>query len=519
MARFDWIRARVGWAASALLALAAGLAAAAGVLALSGPSEAAGIGGLPTLPSNDLQNLLALTGTSTPKQAAVQDNPQPVLAPTPAAVCGPGSRPLAGEQGRVPASAIDSPQAAHGWTCNTSEVGHYATTGGFRVWRYVDTAGHVCAFYDTSLVSPLNVIRVGAGPSSGVQVLDVTDPRHPVATATLTALPFLSPHESLDLNSARGLLAAEMGNGTSYPGLMAIYSVARDCRHPVLDATYRAARFGHESGFSPDGRTFYVAGGQGIAAVDVTDPAHPKTLWEGNVFAHGLSLSPDGDTLYDADPIDGQLISFNVSQIQHRVADPQVTEISRLTWDTVSVPQNSDPIEIHGKPYLLEFDEFAFRFNPPTDQDQVGAARLISLADPAHPRIVSNLRLAVNMPAAHAAADNDPSPLGSSAFTYSAHYCAVPRQVDPVIAACSFINSGLRIFNISDPLHPREVGYFIAPPKAGTTAGVEDGDFALSQPAFDPARREVWYTDATSGFYVLKLSRAAWPHERARRHR
>jgi hypothetical protein len=504
---------RIGWLPVLLLVLAAALAGTAGALALSsGDSRASGISGLPTLPSNDLQDLLALTGTSTPKQAPVQDNPQPVLAPTPAAVCRAGSRPLAGEQGRVPASAIDSPAAARGWTCNLREVGHHATPGGFRVWRYVDRAGHVCAFYDTALTSPLNVVRLGLGGSPGVAVLNVADPAHPTLSTLLTTLPMRFPHESLNLNARRGLLAAEMGNGTTYPGLMSIYSVSQDCLHPTLDFTGLMARFGHESGFSPDGNTFYIGGGEGIAAIDVSDPHHPRTLWQGNVFAHGLNLSSDGNTLYDSNPIDGQLILFDVSEIQNRVKNPQVKEISRLTWDTVSIPQNTDPIEIHGKPYLLEFDEFAFRFNPPTDDDQVGAARIISLADPSHPRVVSNLRLAVNMPAAHAAADGDPDPLQNSAFTYSAHYCNVPRLVDPEIAACSFINSGLRIFNIQDPVHPREVGYFIAPPRAATTAGIGTGDFALSQPAFDPARREVWYTDATSGFYVVKLDRAIWPH-------
>ena len=114
------------------------------------------------------------------------------------------------------------------------------------------------------------------------------------------------------------------------------------------------------------------------------------------------------------------------------------------------------------------------------------------------------------MPTAHAAAAGDPSPLPSANFAYSAHYCAIPREVDPEIAACSFINSGLRVFNIADPLHPREVAYFISPPKRA--ANGNPGDLALSQPAFDPAHRQVWYTDATSGFYSLQLDSSAWPH-------
>jgi hypothetical protein len=321
----------------------------------------------------------------------------------------------------------------------------------------------------------------------------------------------ISPHESLNLNAKRGLLAAEMGNATTYPGLMAIYSVSKDCLRPTLDSTYLAAPFGHESGFSPDGNTFWIGGGEGIAAVDVSNPYHPKTIWEGALFAHGLNLSPDGDYLYDSDPIDGNLTILNVSQIQDRVPHPKVTEVSRLTWRTVSIPQNTDPFFVNGVPYLLEFDEFGFRFDTDSPLDTVGGARIINIADPAHPYVVSNIRLAVNQPANHHAADGDPSPVPAPLLNYASHYCAIPRQIDPEIAACSFINSGLRIFNIEDPAHPYEVGYFISPPKAATVAGAEAADFAMSQPAFDPAKREVWYTDANSGFYVIKLDKRVWP--------
>jgi len=487
----------------------------AGAIPLAAPAAGLALTG-PTLPTNDLQNLVSLTGYPTPAPVPVQHNPEPPLEPVPAADCGPGSRPLAGEQGRVPASAVNSPEAGQGWTCNVTEIGHLGSLpGGFRVWRYVDTAGHTCAFYDTSLFSPLNVFSEALGPSSGVSVLDMTDPAHPTQTASLTDLPMLAPHESLNLNTRRGLLAAEDGNGLTLPGLMSIYDVSRDCRHPTLDALLQAARFGHESGFSPDGNTFWIAGGEGIAAVDVSNPTHPHTLWEGNEFAHGLNVSDDGRTLYDSNPIDGKLTLLDVSQIQNRVANPQVSEISSLTWDTVSVPQNTIPVRIGGHPYLIEFDEFAFRFNPPTVEDRVGGARIIDIADPAHPRVVSNIRLTVNQLAEHKAADGDPSALPQPSFDYAAHYCAVPREDDPGIVACSFINSGLRVFNIEDPLHPREVAYFISPPKEGTLGGLGAADFAMSQPAFDPAGREVWYTDGTSGFYALRLDNGAWPSQGA----
>ena len=303
------------------------------------------------------------------------------------------------------------------------------------------------------------------------------------------------------------------GNAATLPGTVAIYDVSQDCRHPGLRSQLASSN-GHESGFSPDGNTFWAGGAAGyIRAIDVADPGAPREIWTGAYYSHGLNLSDDGNTLYQTDPVNGNLGILDVSEVQARKADPKVREISRLTWDTVSIPQNSVPLSIKGKRYLFEFDEFAFRFNPATVDNKVGAARLIDLSRPDRPRIASNLRLEVNQQANHAAVEGDPTALpdANTALGYSAHYCAAPRRVDPGIVACSFLNSGLRVFDVRDPEDPREVAYFLAPPNAGKVPGFLPGNLAFSQPAFDPQRRTVWYTDASSGFYAVKLSAAAWP--------
>jgi len=43
---------------------------------------------------------------------------------------------------------------------------------------------------------------------------------------------------------------------------------------------------------------------------------------------------------------------------------------------------------------------------------------------------------------------------------YQGHYCSLPSRVDPNIIACSFIMSGLRVFNIVNPAKPVEIAYF-----------------------------------------------------------
>ena len=63
--------------------------------------------------------------------------------------------------------------------------------------------------------------------------------------------------------------------------------------------------------------------------------------------------------------------------------------------------------------------------------------------------------------------------------------------------------SGLRIFDISDLAHPSEVGYFNKPMASGTKPANPEaqGGYAMSQPAWDVARGQVWYTDGNCGFY------------------
>ena len=124
--------------------------------------------------------------------------------------------------------------------------------------------------------------------------------------------------------------------------------------------------------------------------------------------------------------------------------------------------------------------------------------------------MISNLRLEINQPAAHAAAAGDPG-ASSPVQGYAAHYCNVPTRTNPTIVACSFIASGLRVFDITELTKPKEIAYYVAPTNARAENFVSASDFAMSQPAFVPERREIWYTDGTSGFYALRVSSAVWP--------
>lgn len=452
--------------------------------------------------------------------SATADTPaEPPLLPVPRAECGPGARPETGIQGRVSRADHESGLAAQGLRCNTELVGQHTqekagqsgtivgSVGGYKVWRYVDSLGNECGYYDTSLLPPTNV----GDANIGVRVLDMNDPTKPRLTTILATGAMASPHESLVLNQKRGLLVAVAGNLSQavLPGIVDIYDLEGPlgCQFPVLRSSTPLGIWGHESGFSQDGNTFYATSFSTttITALDITDPSVPVLLGVIPAKTHGMSLSADGTRAYlarNSSSANGFVI-LDVSQFQNRTPDPVATEISHLRWSGMSTPQATIPITIGGKPYVIESDEFG-----------PGASRIIDISDETKPFIVSNLRLQVHQSdfrAANPSMEQDPGVDTPFAFAqdYTGHFCNVPTLVDPKIVACGMSVSGLRVFNIEDPYNPREVAYFTAPVQ--TRAWPEGSNWAYSQPTFAPERKEIWYSESYTGFYAVRLTNDAWP--------
>jgi hypothetical protein len=505
------------------------LAASAVAAALAGTTLAAAAGTGPI----DLDRVQAygqqhgLLGQGELAQAEA-DYDRPGFGVTPSATCRPGSRPETDRQGRVPLADYESGRAALGYTCNATDIGHEGDSGGFQVHRYVDQAGHECAYYDGTLLFPTREL---AGKDGGVVVLDMADPAKPVRTAVLDSFAMRTPHESLRLNQARGLLVAVAGAPWTQVGVVDVYDVSADCRQPVLKSSTPLGILGHEGGFSPDGRTYWAAttADRGLTAIDLTDPAVPRILWRGvDVATHGLSVSDDGNRLYLADVASdrglmqnyvteitnggGGMRILDVSSIQARALAPQVTEVGYVTWPEVTIPQNTIPVTISGKSYVVEFDEYDSNVTAYSPDENVGGVRIIDIADETSPKVVSRIRLAVWEKAAREDQAADPG-AESGTQGYAAHYCSVPQRTEPGILACSTIASGLRVFDISNPLRPREVAYANHPAVDAADPAASGGAYAMSAPAFDPETRDVWYSDTNSGFWVERLSTSAWPRQ------
>ena len=392
-----------------------------------------------------------------------------------------GPRPRRREQGRLRVQRA---------SCSAARASRAAS----RCARYVDRAGHECAYYDTTLLFPTNALNLSANPT-GVAVLDMSNPAKPVRTD--------------DARDAGDAVAARVGRaqrearaarrGDGQPGDRAGHRrhLRRQRGLPPPASCMSSSPvgvLGHESGFAPDGDTFYATSlfNGSVTAVDVTNPRVPVPLWVGNYRSHGMSISQDGNRAYLAALGRGSSSSTS-REVNARKPNPQVREVSRLTWPTLSIPQNALPVTIDGKPYLVEIDEFAVDEAggpiPVGNGPRVGAGRIIDISDETDAE--GRLGPAARGQPARAArrARRRPERARAPSRATPATTATSRSAVDPGIVACSFIASGLRVFDIRDPRAPEGDRVLRRAADARARRPATPSNFAMSAPAFAPDAR------------------------------
>ncbi|MFI6315484.1 LVIVD repeat-containing protein [Nocardia fusca] len=383
------------------------------------------------------------------------------------ATCAGDSLPEPGLQGDVPAAERDSGRSTQGYRCNISRLGGYAGRGAGITSTSFDHCVYLGSFFPGNLL----------GPAQGVQVIDVADPANPVLTTTLTEPAMLAgTWESLKVNAARKLLVGTGVPALTGAGLISVYDIS-DCAHPRLlnpgpgtDLALPVPITAHEGGFSPDGRTYWASGVVPgiVSAVDLTDPAAPRVIWQGmpGQSMHGMGLRADGNRLYLANNMGG-LTVLDTSAVQRRDPDPQVPVLAQLTWTDGWATQQNVPVTYDGVPYLFSADEAGS-----------GGVKLIDISDDTHPRVVNTLKLEINLPEHRDSAVA--SSMGGSLFAYDAHYCAADRPVDPTALACGWISSGIRVFDVRDPFQVREIAYYNPPARTGQNSELWNSPHALA---------------------------------------
>jgi hypothetical protein len=411
----------------------------------------------------------------------------------PKAICGPGDHTESGLQGETSLQERMSGDSETAYNCNLELVGQepqdtyqgaYSQDGP----AYYD----VCAYYGTDRAATLQ----------GIKVIDVTDPEHPVVSAHLTDTPSaINPHETVATNAKKRILVAGQNGGPNF----AVYDVS-DCRHPVLKSSITLpGSNGHMGAFAADGNTYYLSqnpccSGTGgpLYIVDLTDPSNAKQLptwtFATNGRPHSLNLNPlgfapglgEGTRAYMgqgrswpfADAPDGLVIT-DVSDYQLRRPNPQIRIISTLFYPDQGTGESMVPVKINGHPYIISLDEAGAASASDgwagactRGFSAFGYPQIIDVADELHPKIISKIRLQVHDPANCEAlrletppdvpgtAPGTNLPAISGTTNYSGEACVADNPDDTKMLACGFQNAGLRVFDVSDPTHPKEIAYW-----------------------------------------------------------
>jgi hypothetical protein len=496
-----------------------------------------------------------------PAPSPVTEGPPPLTVPK--AVCAEGGTPESALQGQVPAALRQA--GFQGFSCNLKLAGQFEGEGGS--WSsafFRDPGGRTCAYHATAhpigFVSGKPIGRV----NPGVPVIDITDPTKPWRSMSLTTAAMIDPWESLRVNARRQVLLADNGgNGGKLGGPeIDIYDLSADCRTPQLLASMEvgtgkdggiqppASARGHEGNVSPDGLTYYIGDivSRRYHAIDITHSTRPRMVasfdMQSGSFdkAHGLSVSEDGKRVYavtssgptpeevldpNAKTRNGFLI-LDTSEVQARVPNAQMKVISATTFKDGSVAQHTIPVTIAGKPHLVMVDEGGSAGLSDTANAKLACeaklspypmARIYDISDETKPVLVSKLMLETHDPA-----NCDkvlPDIAGLSIFTYGSHYCSVDNRNNGTALACSYFNSGVRVFDIRNPARPKEIAYYnpagVTAPRAGSVhsqmpwAGRGGPDWCASRVDFDFDRGLLTTMCQDNGLLMLKFAENTWP--------
>ena len=147
-------------------------------------------------------------------------------------------------------------------------------------------------------------------------------------------------------------------------------------------------------------------------------------------------------------------------------------------------------------------------------------SRIIDISDETKPTVVSKQMLEAYDPKNCAQVLPDLAGLGS--FTYGAHYCSVDNKKNATTLACAYFNSGIRVFDIRNPVRVKEIAYFNPPGHHHSESRLESqpngrmggrvvptGARLRSSSMPPPARCR--RCARTTAYMVLKFTNGVWP--------
>jgi hypothetical protein len=475
-------------------------------------------------------------GSAATNPVAGYDGPS---TPTDYGDCGPGARPETGLQGQIPVADQRSGRSRLGYRCNLRLIGSNDIKlrgANFQLAWYRDCA-YVSLIGVRRWAAPLGESEANK-PLDGLAILDASDPARPRYAGMLQS-PVQSEgmHEGVEVNERRGMLVVQQGG--NFARYIEIYDVSKDCTKPVLKSRYDAGLpVFHGMKISDDGNTVYAsdqtpisASGQILHVLDVSDMEHPRVLvkWDPSqelkpdrYGAHDLELNHEGTRAYlgatppqvvvgvfgggppSNAPPGPSVAILDTSDVQERKAERDVRVVS-----TLNLPNFGHTVQrarIKGKPYLFVSGEAPFGgpLNCPW-----AWGHIVDISNERAPKAVADIKLDINQ-------QSNCQLTGFDDAVYSIHYIGVDDELDTKRAFFSYYSGGLRVFDVRDPEHPKEIAYYhpagtaktALPPALPTTPddARPEVDMVTSVVRYRPETGHIWVVSVAGGFQILKLT-------------
>jgi hypothetical protein len=496
------------------------------------------------------------------------------------AACDKDDRPESGVQGDTPLADRFTPGVPRAFNCNLNLVGQARGDGAALGMVITDR----CIYYSQQVAANLPVVLehsglvvVDAADPKNPQIVNYLDLPGTIGSDQSFAVSHEMMITTSDYEEKSGQIFVNQSGQT-----LDIFDIS-DCTHPVLKFSGVIPHFAFHTGeFSADGKTFWTGSGPdravgAVSALDVSEPSHPRLIaqWHPDDprldYLHHVTVSDDGNTAYvvagsvtsglrsqtskalswkdlDKQPPQG-VVLLDVSEVQARKPDPKIKMISSLFWNDVQVPQYVFPMTIKGHHYLWYNDLMgalsSFNvaeagrtlgsgptslkgFNDPEASSPVacktyptrppfGYVSILDIDNPAKPARVSGVRLEVDQPRYCALTAVEPRLRG-----YLPMWCSVDNNQDAQMMACAYGESGIRVFDIRDVKHPREIAYYKPAAsgsavrkasnfqafldKSGTLQGSYHSADMTASVSFAKGGKEIWFTSIDGGAQILRFS-------------
>ena len=366
-------------------------------------------------------------------------------------------------------------------------------------------------------------LYTGHSFNQGWSIVDVTDPANP---RYVKFIPYVTDDKSIITSQVTlhdNLMLTSLNSFTPQknplPAVL-LWDIS-DPENPKQVGSWMGGNTGAHRNSYPGGKYAYLSTSYPgfksniMVILDVSDPAHPKDVgkwWQpgqkdGEPKAeypegfHGpVNVSPDGKSA--SLPYTPDVVNLDISD----PANPKLVGRLHITepFASVGIQSVHTVLPLWDRKLLYVSSE---AHDENCADDGMNFAGMIDDGDPAHPKLISIFPTPVPpKDAPYRDFCDKGGRFGPHNVSQEIHNPAIQHQSNLMTVA--WFNAGVRIFDISNPRLPKEVGYFMPPerPDAPEQSGAHASKVDWSEEIAVDARGYIYMNDDKWGLFILRYT-------------